>query len=121
MTQFGEATRCCWSSETSPDQPRAPPHKDTLGTGDSQSPGREGPGGSVPRMTHTEEEGSQQPPHRGAASGEGQGNGWKPQLRSQQASQAVWAAESHLFGSEKGERKSSRKRLSQSPMGTSEE
>ena len=57
MTQCGEATRCCWSSETSLPQPRAPPHEDTLGTADGQSPGREAPGGSVPRTSPQSREG----------------------------------------------------------------
>lgn len=78
-------------------------------------------GARSPERVHKVEKGSQQPPRRGAACGEGQGNGWKPELRNQRASQAVWAADSHLLGSEKGERKSSGKSLSQSPMGTSEE
>ena len=78
-------------------------------------------GARSPEQVHKVEKGSQQPPRHGATCGEGQGNSWKPELRSQRASQAVWAADSHLLGSGKGERKSSRKRLSQSPMGTSEE
>lgn len=40
-----------------PAQPRAPPHEDTLGTDDGQSPGREAPGGSVPRTSPQSREG----------------------------------------------------------------